>query len=150
MSSGQSNRVSDEPNGLGCLQYHSGILILTTNRIRTVDPAFLSRFSLAITYPDLSVAKRRTIWTTFLHRAGAVVEERSTKKALANGSNGTGSSSTSGTSTPVPAISAKYLDKLAFKEFNGRSIKNTVRTASALALSKGVLLAEEHLDIVGA
>ncbi|KAK4699629.1 hypothetical protein P7C70_g6631, partial [Phenoliferia sp. Uapishka_3] len=138
--------------------YSSGILLMTTNRIRTVDPAFLSRFSIAITYPDLSSSKRRTIWTTFLTRAGARIEEsKSRKKALPNGVVvQLPTPSSSGNSTPTEeggaelgaVISAKYLDRLAMKAFNGRSIKNTVRTASALAMSKGVPLSEVHLDIV--
>ncbi|KAL8279878.1 hypothetical protein RQP46_007728 [Phenoliferia psychrophenolica] len=133
---------------LRLLEYHSGILVLTTNRIRTVDPAFLSRFSIALTYPDLDVAKRRTIWSTFLERAGARIEAKKPGKQV-NGDLPTPASS--GTVTPVEVgnlIHAKYLDRLAAKPFNGRSIKNTVRTAAALASSKGVPLAEEHLDIV--
>ncbi|KAM0749809.1 P-loop containing nucleoside triphosphate hydrolase protein [Meredithblackwellia eburnea MCA 4105] len=140
---------------LRLLEYHSGILILTTNRIRTVDSAFLSRFSLAITYPDLSVAKRRQIWTTFLTRAGAKIEEKKSAVKKVNGILPPTPAS-SGQTTPVEEvvdekpvlISAKYLDKLANKQFNGRSIKNTVRTASALAASKGIPLAEHHLETV--
>lgn len=102
---------------LRLLEYHSGVLILTTNRIRTVDPAFLSRFSLAITYPDLSAEKRRQIWTTFLERAGARIKERPKK---ANGALPP-TPARSGASTPVESvIRAKYLDRLAAKTFNGR------------------------------
>ncbi|KAL8279877.1 hypothetical protein RQP46_007727 [Phenoliferia psychrophenolica] len=117
---------------LRLLEYHSGILILTTNRIRTVDPAFLSRFSLALTYPDLDETKRTTIWSTFLKRAGARIEEGTKPPRDASG-----------------AISAAFLNQLSQKPFNGRSIKNVVRTAAALAQSKGVPLSEEHLSTVG-
>ncbi|KAL8286192.1 hypothetical protein RQP46_004680 [Phenoliferia psychrophenolica] len=116
---------------LRVLEYHSGVLVLTTNRIRTVDPAFLSRFSLAITYPDLDTPKRRLIWQSFLTRAGAALEEGS-------------ASVESG-----PCISTAYLEGLAAKEaFNGRSIKNTVRTAQALSDSEGRRLSEEDIEVV--
>lgn len=39
---------------LRVLEYHSGVLFLTTNRIRTVDEAFLSRFSMFVSrLPEL-------------------------------------------------------------------------------------------------
>ena len=39
-----------------------------------------------------------------------------------------------------------YLDRLAVEELNGRVIKNTVRTAYALANSAGESLSAEHID----
>jgi SpoVK/Ycf46/Vps4 family AAA+-type ATPase len=33
---------------LRLLEYHQGILFLTTNRLKTIDSAFLSRFSIAV------------------------------------------------------------------------------------------------------
>ena len=39
-----------------------------------------------------------------------------------------------------------YLDNLATEELNGRVIKNTVRTAHALAVSAGKPLSAQHID----
>jgi hypothetical protein len=43
---------------LRLLEYHRGVLFLTTNRITTFDEAFLSRFSIAIKYHELDQAGR--------------------------------------------------------------------------------------------
>lgn len=53
---------------LRLLEYHRGILFLTTNRVEAFDEAFKSRISLSITYPDLDAAARRQIWELFLQR----------------------------------------------------------------------------------
>ncbi|GAA5849433.1 hypothetical protein JCM9279_000902 [Rhodotorula babjevae] len=126
---------------LRLLEHHSGTLILTTNSIRSIDEAFLSRFSIAITYPNLDRDKRRTIWRSFLELAGVGISTRS--------------SSTSASSTATPnglasTISPTYLDSLAaHSSLNGRQIKNAVRTAQAHARSQGLAApGEEHLDVV--
>lgn len=55
---------------LRLLEYHQGILFLTTNRVRSFDKAFHSRISLAIKYPTLTKAMRREIWANLLGVAG--------------------------------------------------------------------------------
>lgn len=55
---------------LRLLEYHQGILFLTTNRFSSFDPAFRSRISLCLEYPALSVAARTEIWKTYLGRVG--------------------------------------------------------------------------------
>ncbi|PBK82389.1 P-loop containing nucleoside triphosphate hydrolase protein [Armillaria gallica] len=102
---------------LRVLEYHRGVLFLTTNRIKTFDEAFLSRFSIAIKYPELDVAGRRAIWQKFFSLADCTV-------------------------------SAEDLENLAAKSFNGRTIKNMVRTAQALALSTDRPFGIEHIQIV--
>lgn len=47
---------------LRLLEYYNGILFMTTNRVKNIDPAFYSRISLAIKYPDLSVEAKGQIW----------------------------------------------------------------------------------------
>ncbi|KAJ6562449.1 hypothetical protein B0H19DRAFT_1375521 [Mycena capillaripes] len=130
---------------LRVLEYHRGVLFLTTNRIKTFDVAFLSRFSIAIKYPEHDLHSRRVIWRKFFELAGVKTEERE-----GNGS---------GRSTPtdmvklenpatVASISDAELDALAEKQFNGRTIKNLVRTAQALALSSNEPMSKAHVDIV--
>ncbi|KAK0194285.1 P-loop containing nucleoside triphosphate hydrolase protein [Armillaria mellea] len=102
---------------LRVLEYHRGVLFLTTNRIKTFDEAFLSRFSIAIKYPELDAASRQVIWQKFFSLTDCV-------------------------------ISPKDLEGLAAKPFNGRTIKNMVRTAQALALASDRLLGIEHVRVV--
>lgn len=46
-------------------RFHS-TLFLTTNRVETFDPAFISRFSIAIKYSELDTSARKAIWRRFL------------------------------------------------------------------------------------
>jgi len=105
---------------LRTLEYYEGILFLTTNRITTFDPAFKSRVHLALKYHALSPAARRELWVTFINR----------------------------TSKNPPQLDDAALDRLAAVDVNGRQIKNSVRTASALATDEGKPLCEEHLQSV--
>lgn len=58
---------------LRLLDYYSGFLFLTTNRLDTLDPAFESRITLTIKYPDLTDDARSRIWTNMLKAAGLPV-----------------------------------------------------------------------------
>jgi hypothetical protein len=51
-------------------EYHQGVLFLTTNRVKTFDPAFYSRISIALKYGELQVSAREQIWTNLLAAAG--------------------------------------------------------------------------------
>jgi len=53
---------------LRLLEYHDGVLFLTTNRVKSFDPAFHSRITIAIHYPDLDQQARAKIWELFLQR----------------------------------------------------------------------------------
>ncbi|TGO75035.1 hypothetical protein BELL_0239g00110 [Botrytis elliptica] len=53
---------------LRVLEYHDGIIILTSNRVGTFDEAFKSRIQLALHYPSLTKVKRYEIWTMFITR----------------------------------------------------------------------------------
>ena len=59
---------------LRLLEYHQGILFLTTNRVSALDPAFQSRVQCALRYSALDEDSRRQIWTDLLRRAGVVAE----------------------------------------------------------------------------
>jgi SpoVK/Ycf46/Vps4 family AAA+-type ATPase len=121
---------------LRLLEYHRGVLFLTTNRITTFDEAFLSRFSIAIKYNELDQAGRLSVWKKFFDLAGCRVEGTST------------GSDDDFTAVEANGISADELEELAEKPFNGRTIKNLVRTAQALALSQKKPLAAEHVKTV--
>jgi len=54
---------------LRLLEYHQGVLFLTTNRVKIFDPAFHSRISIALKYKDLELEERSQVWTNLLHAA---------------------------------------------------------------------------------
>jgi SpoVK/Ycf46/Vps4 family AAA+-type ATPase len=122
---------------LRLLESFSGVLFLTTNRVSSFDEAFISRFSVAIKYNELDKASRHTVWSRFLKIAGVTVLP---KKALTNGVNGT--AHTGG------VLTHNELEKLADNEINGRVIKQVVRAAQALSISRRIPLSYEHLELV--
>ncbi|KAL3450091.1 hypothetical protein BJX65DRAFT_305554 [Aspergillus insuetus] len=53
---------------LRVLEYYSGILFLTTNRIGVIDEAFKSRVHICLRYPTISIESTRSIWENQLNR----------------------------------------------------------------------------------
>lgn len=53
---------------LRVLEYYRGIIILTTNRIKSIDVAVISRIQLAIRYEDLSAKQMCSVFKYFLHQ----------------------------------------------------------------------------------
>lgn len=107
---------------LRVLEYYEGILILTTNRVGTFDEAFKSRVQLALHYPKLDRKGRREIWTTFI-------------KSLHN----------MGVDANMDELEDK-IESLAHNEFNGRQIRNAVKTARQLAYFRKEPLGYHHFD----
>lgn len=102
---------------LRLLEYYSGILFLTTNRVESLDPAFQSRVQCALRYNELDVESRASIWRDVLrHVAGGKVE------------------------------SDVDIDELAKHELNGRQIKNCLQLALALSLHEGSEVGMRHLN----
>lgn len=54
---------------LRLLEYHDGVLFLTTNRVKDIDKAFYSRISIALHYPKASIGKRKLLWEQLLKLA---------------------------------------------------------------------------------
>ncbi|KAH7314233.1 P-loop containing nucleoside triphosphate hydrolase protein [Rhexocercosporidium sp. MPI-PUGE-AT-0058] len=94
------------------LDYFEGIMFLTTNRIGTIDPAFMSRIQISISMDKLNVSERRAVWENFLkdERLGLSGERRSILK--------------------------KELDGMAKLDLNGRQIRNTFNIAQSFAHSR--------------
>ncbi|EJD48199.1 P-loop containing nucleoside triphosphate hydrolase protein, partial [Auricularia subglabra TFB-10046 SS5] len=90
------------------LEYFPGLLFVTTNRVRAFDEAFQSRIHVSLRYRELTEAARREIWKAFLSKL----------------SNFDG------------PLSVEQEGTLVSRQFNGRQIKNAVRTASAIATSR--------------
>jgi hypothetical protein len=55
---------------LRLLEYHQGVIFLTTNRVRNLDKAFLSRISVGIRFPASTREKRKQVWTNLLGASG--------------------------------------------------------------------------------
>ncbi|KAF7872214.1 hypothetical protein EAF04_003139 [Stromatinia cepivora] len=53
---------------LRTLEYYEGILFMTTNRVKNIDPAFQSRIHLSMDYKDLDKSAREKVWRNFLSR----------------------------------------------------------------------------------
>jgi hypothetical protein len=105
---------------LRLLEYYSGIMILTTNRMRSIDPAFESRVDITLSYNSLTEADRRQVWKNFLATLdpGAI------------------------------DVGEADLLKLAKWDFNGRQIKSAIKTARVLATKKKEPLNARHLNVV--
>ncbi|KAH7912957.1 P-loop containing nucleoside triphosphate hydrolase protein [Hygrophoropsis aurantiaca] len=128
---------------LRVLEYHRGVLFLTTNRIQAFDEAFLSRFSIAIKYTELNASARLTIWRKFFELAGCTLW----------GGKGAPDDDFVRLDGKEPKcyVSLADLEELSLKPFNGRTIKNLVRTAQALALSLNEPVSLDHVKtVVGA
>ncbi|KAF6820894.1 AAA family ATPase [Colletotrichum plurivorum] len=104
---------------LRTLEYYSGILFMTTNRVRTFDDAFKSRIHVPLKYDDLPKESRLKVWQNFLASVEGGVD-----------------------------IDEDGLDRLAEGKLNGRQIKNVVRTARSLAAHKKRRLDCEQLQQV--
>ncbi|KAG8740936.1 hypothetical protein FRC10_003551 [Ceratobasidium sp. 414] len=126
-----SSRNSKVSVFLRLLEYHTGVLILTSNRIRSFDRAFVSRFTIALHYPDLEQDSRLCIWREFLGRAQVEI----------------GAPDATQPSGPK-YISHKDIMKLAKKPMNGRVIKQLIRGAQAIAIAKQEPFGMVHLDKV--
>ena len=90
---------------LRTLEHYQGILFLTTNRIRAIDPAFQSRIDFMIPYNDLQPEARREVWTNFVDHVGRECFE----------------------------LSLEHIVKLADFPINGREINNLIKSALLLA-----------------
>ncbi|KAI1418424.1 AAA family ATPase [Hypoxylon sp. FL1857] len=102
------------------LEYYEGIMILTTNRIECIDPAFESRIDIILGYKDLTRDTRRQIWSNFIRRLPP----------------------------EAVSISSEAIEDLSGWSLNGRQIKSSIKTGWTLSASKGEPLRKEHLDLV--
>ncbi|KAH6094709.1 hypothetical protein HBI65_122520 [Parastagonospora nodorum] len=109
---------------LRVIEYHEGILILTSNRVGTFDEAFRSRIQIAVHYPPLRAYQRQQIWRNFFDRL----------ESFKDGS------------VDVDEL-RDHLEELQAIEINGRQIRNAITTARQYADWKGKIMTFEHLRI---
>ncbi|KAI0855031.1 hypothetical protein F4860DRAFT_497599 [Xylaria cubensis] len=138
---------------LRILEYYNGILILTTNRVGTIDEAFESRIHIMLYYPRLTAGQTTDIFRMNISRL----------KEIENQMRDT-------TGQPVLEIDEENIIRFAKRHFkdseksrvagwNGRQIRNAFQIASAMARydwahskdtskPKGPVLDEEHFKRV--
>jgi SpoVK/Ycf46/Vps4 family AAA+-type ATPase len=105
---------------LRLLEYYSGLMILTTNRMKSIDTAFESRVDITLSYENLTEADRAKVWRNFLSTLDANVVD----------------------------VGEADVTELAKWNFNGRQIKSAIKTATILAAKKRERLNARHLDVV--
>ncbi|KAF2868400.1 P-loop containing nucleoside triphosphate hydrolase protein [Massariosphaeria phaeospora] len=110
---------------LRVLEYHEGILILTSNRVGTFDEAFRSRIQIAIHYPALGAFQRLQIWNNFIDRLDSFKDDTVDIRDLRG-----------------------HLEDLQKVEMNGRQIRNVITTARQYAEWKGEKMNYAYLKIV--
>lgn len=87
------------------LEYYRGVLFLTTNRDSAFDDAIRSRIAMFLHYEKHNEEQRRKIWTDVFGRVG------------------------------LKDVPSEDLEQFAKPEFNGREIRNIVKTAHTLSRS---------------
>ena len=102
------------------LEYYQGILILTTNRMKTFDPAFESRIHFCLVYPDLDNNARETVWRSFMAKA------RLNRRVRVD-------------------LNDSNIRELATLNLNGRQIKNVVSVSQAVAMKRNTTLDESSI-----
>ena len=107
---------------LHVLEYYSGILILTSNRVGTFDEAFKSRIQLVLHYENLVEPQRRKIWRNFFSRLKELDEANIDYEDLTD-----------------------HIDELGREDMNGRHIRNAITTARKLAKHKKERCGYSHL-----
>ena len=105
------------------LDYFEGILLLTTNRPGDIDEAFVSRIHITLGLNSLDKAEQRKVWTIFIR--DLEISDAEKREML-----------------------SYVTENFAEDKLNGRQIRNTVRTALALAQLNHQNLNTEHLQSV--
>ncbi|KAK5651127.1 hypothetical protein OQA88_13266 [Cercophora sp. LCS_1] len=117
---------------LRVLEYYSGILFLTTNRVGTIDEAFKSRIHLSLYYERLTKRQMEAIFKVNIRRLRTIEEQKA--EQLRN---------TSLEEQPLDIREDDILDfamehwestrENASRRWNGRQIRNAFQIASSLA-----------------
>ncbi|KAI1739544.1 hypothetical protein F4680DRAFT_421889 [Xylaria scruposa] len=112
---------------LRILEYYNGILILTTNRVGTIDEAFESRIHIMLYYPRLTAEQTTDIFRMNISRLKEIENQR-----------------TDTTGQPALEIDEENIIRFARRHFkdsvnsrvagwNGRQIRNAFQIASSMA-----------------
>ncbi|KAI1736125.1 hypothetical protein F4680DRAFT_469399 [Xylaria scruposa] len=102
------------------LEYYSGILFLTSNRVGDFDEAFKSRIHVALTYPAVDLESTKRIWEGILERISRDNAEEEVKIVFDK--------------QDLLAFATKHFRSQVKEDatWNGRQIRNAFQTAIAL------------------
>ena len=106
---------------LRVLEHFTGILFLTTNRVRAFDEAFKSRIHMSLYYPPLDADKTCSIWKMNLERLSQKKQRRNESIQFDE--------------KEIFAYARDHYDETFPRgaNWNGRQIRNAFQTANALA-----------------
>ncbi|KAI1324566.1 hypothetical protein F5Y16DRAFT_423877 [Xylariaceae sp. FL0255] len=114
---------------LRVLEYYTGILFLTTNRVGTLDEAFKSRVHLSLFYPALGRNQTEQIMEMNLNRLESIEAQRA---------QGTSEKSLVIFKDQICKFVVDHWDRHAANDgegrWNGRQLRNSVQIAASLAL----------------
>jgi hypothetical protein len=133
---------------LRLLEYHQGVLFLTTNRVKCFDKAFHSRISIAIKYEDLQVDSRTQIWATLLKVAH--ISDIKPEELCNYDLNGYCFVLNAHTPRDAQHDTARHTHnartRLTLGGTYSRQIRTIIRLALALAKTEGVAVNKSHLE----
>lgn len=104
---------------LRVMEYYTGILFLTTNRVGDFDEAFTSRIHISLYYPQLSHKKTVDVFTINMDMIEERCRERGRKIEIDR--------------VKIGSFAAKHFEDFPKARWNGRQIRNACQTALALA-----------------
>lgn len=107
------------------LEYFSGIVFLTTNRLSSIDAAMKSRIHLSLSFGPPAAEVRRQIWRQSLK--AVPIDE---------------------TEIGGDELSSQAADDLIHHKLNGREISNALNTARTLARFEEAKLCLHHIETV--
>ncbi|KAL8406305.1 hypothetical protein RB596_004956 [Gaeumannomyces avenae] len=126
------SRVDFQRNGLisvflRVLEYYTGVLFLTTNRIGDFDEAFASRIHISLYYPQLDLESTREIFELNLDMIESRLQENRSSNYLKG--------DIRIDRDEILQFAREYFENPAHKnaKWNGRQIRNACQTALALA-----------------
>ncbi|KAF5578259.1 TOB3 (member of AAA-ATPase family) [Fusarium pseudocircinatum] len=116
---------------LRTLEYYTGILFLTTNRVGTFDEAFTSRIHISLYYPPLNLESTVAVFKVNLTRIKARFEKKKER----------GEAELELDEMSIATFIHRYFKNNKDARWNGRQIRNACQTALALAEFEGQKLA---------
>ncbi|KAG5765321.1 hypothetical protein H9Q72_006618 [Fusarium xylarioides] len=116
---------------LRTLEYYTGILFLTTNRVGTFDEAFTSRIHISLYYPPLNLESTVAVFKVNLTRIKARFEKKKER----------GEAELELDEMSIATFIHLYFKNNKDARWNGRQIRNACQTALALAEFEGQKLA---------
>ncbi|KAL9622669.1 MAG: hypothetical protein Q9160_002979 [Pyrenula sp. 1 TL-2023] len=115
---GDYNRNSVVSVFLRMMEYYTGILFLTTNRVGTFDEAFKSRIHISLWYPQFDKRTMVKVWRTYIERTRSTMSHRTNFRIKEQ---------------EILDFAKDHYRKNEEGRWNGRQIRNAFQTAIALA-----------------